>query len=529
MAKRKLKILGLTQGQNIDLLDQLLKTIQNEGLADIEESVALASFAGHFISSNVGRDGLPVLKFIKEWEIVEEARLMSPGDVDLEWLRQQLGGGSIWRSFIGDRRFIYGRRSKSIQDYRVHYKNDFFNTLAFCFVKTIDKTLNELQPDIVLGFTAVTFGELITLELCRARGVPAIQLHSSRIGNYFAFHNELTGTSSHIKRLLDAPNLISRHSYDVAREEVEKIRATGLIYEGVNVKIRNGKPFRPIEALRHLPSALKQEMQRLHSPVRRNDHHDPGSFFPWFYNYIRQPARAANVTRFLRNSNRTVALTELENLGDFAFFPLHSEPEVALQVLAPPYHKNQIELIRNIAMSLPFGMKLVVKEHPRSFGLRPVNFYRTLLEIPNLYIVPMQANSIEISRHAELVCVISSTIGLEACCIGKPVLLLGHAKYEAMPASMCAVCENLFELPAVIESLLNTYHYDEEALVKFLAAVIEGSVPIDLYSVLLGKPGRHSDGRQGLSLADKITEDYKLLANYTVSRIDEEMKDPSGS
>ena len=189
--------------------------------------------------------------------------------------------------------------------------------------------------------------------------------------------------------------------------------------------------------------------------------------------------------------------------------------EVALQVLAPPYHKNQIELIRNIAMSLPFGMKLVVKEHPRSFGLRPVEYYRSLLQIPNLYFVPMQANSLEVSRHADLICVITSTIGLEACCIGKPVLLLGHAKFEALPSSMFELCVNLFELPTTIERLLTNYRYDETRLLEFLAAVIEGSVPIDLYSVMLGKQGRHSEGRQGLSREEKMNEradrDVRLL------------------
>ena len=523
MAKRPLKILGLTQGQNIELLDKLLKAMIREDKLEVEKAAVLVSYAAHFQSSPARDAALPGTEFIKEWEIVEEARNLSPEEVDLQWLRKQLGDGRIWRSFIGDRRFIYGKRSKNFQDYRVEYSNDFFNALAYCFVRTLDRTLTALKPDIVLGFTAVTFGELLALELCRTRGIPAIQLHSSRVGNYFAFHNELTGTSSHIKRLLEAPECISQQSRNLAKQQLDRIVETGLIYEGVNVKIRNGKPFQPLEALRNLPAAMKQEWNKQQNPVTRRDHHDPGSLFPWFYSYIRQPIRARAVTRFLGNNDRTISTEDLAQFGEYAFFPLHSEPEVALQVLAPPYHKNQIELIRNIAMSLPFGMKLVVKEHPRSFGLRPVEYYRSLLQIPNLYFVPMQANSLEVSKHAELVCVISSTIGLEACCIGKPVLLLGHAKFEALPSSMFELCENLFELPTTIERLLANYHYDETKLIEFLAAVIEGSVPIDLYSVLLGKQGRHSEGRSGLSREEKIEEDYRRLAHYTAARIADEL------
>ena len=116
-------------------------------------------------------------------------------------------------------------------------------------------------------------------------------------------------------------------------------------------------------------------------------------------------------------------------------------------------------------MSLPFGMKLVVKEHPRSFGLRPVEYYRSLLQIPNLYFVPMQANSLEVSRHADLVCVISSTIEFEACCIGKLLLLLGHAKFEALPSSMFELCENLLNCQRPLERLLANYQYDKSQII----------------------------------------------------------------
>ena len=34
------------------------------------------------------------------------------------------------------------------------------------------------------------------------------------------------------------------------------------------------------------------------------------------------------------------------------FFPLHTEPEVSIQILGRPYHKNQIELLRNLFMDL---------------------------------------------------------------------------------------------------------------------------------------------------------------------------------
>ena len=40
---------------------------------------------------------------------------------------------------------------------------------------------------------------------------------------------------------------------------------------------------------------------------------------------------------------------------------------------------NQIEVVRNIAQSLPVGWQVLIKEHPASMGRRPVSYYQKLL------------------------------------------------------------------------------------------------------------------------------------------------------
>ena len=57
----------------------------------------------------------------------------------------------------------------------------------------------------------------------------------------------------------------------------------------------------------------------------------------------------------------------------YFFFPLHFEPETALDLFAP-FFRNQLTLIEYIHQSLPFGYKLVIKEHPNMFGQRKINF-----------------------------------------------------------------------------------------------------------------------------------------------------------
>ena len=97
-------------------------------------------------------------------------------------------------------------------------------------------------------------------------------------------------------------------------------------------------------------------------------------------------------------------------------------------------------------------MKLLVKEHPRSIGMRSKQFYERLLEIPNLYFIDSNVNSSEVVRKSKFISVISSTIGLEAIIMKKPVLVLGFPKYGDIFEGGIIRCYNLFELPQKIKN-----------------------------------------------------------------------------
>ena len=91
-------------------------------------------------------------------------------------------------------------------------------------------------------------------------------------------------------------------------------------------------------------------------------------------------------------------------------------------------------------------MILVVKEHPRSAGVRPLSYYKKLLEIPNVVLVEPSASSHELVRKANLVTVITGNIGLEAAVLGKPVIVFGETDYLALPDIMVKKCHDLYEL-----------------------------------------------------------------------------------
>jgi hypothetical protein len=164
---------------------------------------------------------------------------------------------------------------------------------------------------------------------------------------------------------------------------------------------------------------------------------------------------------------------ELPTDGErYVFYPLHYEPEMSTMVLAP-FYVNQTALIENMAKSLPVGYKLYVKEHPLMIGARPVSYYRSLSKIPDVRLIDPSASPYELIKNARLVIVITGTVGWEALLLEKPVITLGRVFYNRLEAVGKARSAN--SLPELINEMLREYKHNEEQLITYVAAILEGS------------------------------------------------------
>ena len=194
------------------------------------------------------------------------------------------------------------------------------------------------------------------------------------------------------------------------------------------------------------------------------------------------------------------------------------QSQVALLVYGRSY-RNQIETVRNIASSLPVGWKLVVKEHPNSMGYRSKGYYKKLQEIPNVVLLGPKVDTGAVISGSELVFVVFGTIGLEAVMKEKPLITFCNTPYGSFPSNMVRFVDNISGLGREIRDLLSSYKYDERALYAYVAAHIEASVRINLFTGLLGKGNRNAS-----TAASSLHEQYRSLARYTWKRIAEEKK-----
>ena len=503
-----MNLIGLCQGANLRIFAHLLERIRGElAIERIGIFVADARYARRAPEAVVLRRDATV-DWLEEWESLVAGLARAPDLALIRRYEDELGSPSLWAGLLADRRLFFGRYCKFRQDYRPRYsERQMLGALTEALIR-VERLFENARPNLILGFAPVTLHEYIALRLAEARGIPFLLLRSTKIDNYVSLNDRLFGLSRHVEARLDTA-LDDSTAANVAEAYVARTREHGSIYEGMHRPAHARRAIQPARTVRALAAAVKHEVLRLADPVVRRDPHNPGYLVPALLERLVQPWRAYRLRRFIRASAHTY-----DAFGDqeFCLFPLHFEPEIALQIYGRPL-QNQIEVARTLALALPVGMKLVVKEHPRAAGFRPLGYYRRLLDIPNVLIAAPELSSQRLVRDAALVVVITGNIGLEAASAGKPVIVLGETDYSVLPPHMLRTCRNLYDLSADIRALLSTFRLDENALKRFLAAVVAGAVPVDLYSVLLRKPERFRSKE-----ADFET-DMRRLARYVVVRV----------
>jgi capsule polysaccharide modification protein KpsS len=146
-------------------------------------------------------------------------------------------------------------------------------------------------------------------------------------------------------------------------------------------------------------------------------------------------------------------IREIKTNKPLIYFPLQEEPERGVLIQAPNY-TNQIEVITNIAKSLPTGYELYVKEHPGSVfrEWRPVSDYKKIMKLPKVRLVHPSVKSKDVIKKSSLVIVISSTTGLEAAFYNKPSIIFADLDYSILPS--VHKVESFAELPSAIKSSL---------------------------------------------------------------------------
>ena len=513
-----MNLLFLTQSKTLDLFYNVMRFMEiNIDIGKTGFYTADSSFYVSFIKSNPEIESSGSIKILKEWEIIEKADSTEPDIKLLKAYEKNFGDPCLWNILVSDRRIYQGKKATLEQDYMPRFDYDNMLSILQTGLIEMERLFDTVKPDLVVGFICVTMGDYLGYLIARKRQIPFINLRPTRIKNYFFAGENIFEPSERLERAYQ-DILSSREPNNVwhkAISHLRTIRKTHAMYEGVipaknTLKKTCGKTNRKSVVCK-LGRVLKN-MYDYQIGDYRYDTHYTGDFYQILFIRIKSFLRVWKIKQALVKQYMTE--NDLSSM-EYAFYPLHKEPEVTLLVYSRPY-LNQIEVVRNIARNLPVGMKLIVKEHPASVGYRSLSYYRKLLAIPNVVLVAPEIESRKVIQHAKLVSIICGSIGLEAVMMRKPVIVFGHAPFNFLPDTMVKHCKNLDQLGIDIFELLENHQHDENVLIAYISAVFSLSVPVDFYSRLLGRTGVFRDGKdqKERSEAQIWRDQMKRMADY---------------
>ncbi|MDC0225489.1 hypothetical protein OAK61_01680 [Gammaproteobacteria bacterium] len=160
----------------------------------------------------------------------------------------------------------------------------------------------------------------------------------------------------------------------------------------------------------------------------------------------------------------------------YGIYFLHYQPEYTVDSLGKFYH-DQVNLISNIASSLPAGQILYVKEHPGMVGLRNKEYYKDITRHSNVILLHHNIDSLELIRGAKIVFSIVGTVGLEATFNNVPAIMFGQ--YAFSNIGTCNFCDNLWELNKLIRQKTKRINHESAKKMSkaLLAAKYTGSYP----------------------------------------------------
>ncbi len=394
--------------------------------------------------------------------------------LDLNYLKQlekEYGIPNLWPYLYIDRIIMHGQLVREYPHDKPIVSYEEMLKILQITARTIIKFLKEEKPDFLFISVVGGLSSLLLYHISKKMGIRTIVLGYTRIRNGIALTEDYDSFSwaNVIFDELQSGKRKSHHEKS-AKDFLEKFRNSPTVFvpgSGLSAK----KPTGRLEQLKFLyPPRLWKTIRWMtkftiqYMVAKERDYMDE---VPWYSVWDKIKRKTRGVIGYSRYySNPEIS----EN---FIYFPLHLEPEIATSLYAP-FYKDQIHLIKQIARSMPINFKLYVKEHPVMVGYRPMKYYEEIAKIPGVKLIHPSHNSFDLIKSSKLLITLSSTAGWEAIIFKKPVITFGDVPYNKI--SMVKRCRSFEDLPYFIKNQLENFHYSEEELNNYVAAILEDSV-----------------------------------------------------
>ena len=300
--------------------------------------------------------------------------------------------------------------------------------------KFFEKILEQTNPDFfAIRITDLSNGQILK-KICVAQGIKVLMLGQTR------FENRLTISEEYdYSEFSNKSDIKDEKSFKDLREAIEIISSS---QSSFRKNFRNSKKIWIKGALKYLSLISNTEYRDYYSNY--------GKFLSKVI-YLEGifPLKLRYRKKFIDNNFST----NLDYNENFIYFPLSLDPERSTLIPAT-FYTNQLEVITNIAKSLPVDFQLFVKEHPmqKILAWRNIEFYKKIMKLPNVKLIHPSISQENILKHCKMLITIAGTSGLEAALYEKPSIVFADTIYASLPSVYRL--KSLEELPTAIRQSL---------------------------------------------------------------------------
>ena len=321
-----------------------------------------------------------------------------------------------------------------------------------------ETVLDEVNPDfLIIRVTDSSDSQLLHL-MCKARGIKVLCLGFSRLGSRSIISSELD--------TLDL-DVINKTDKEFSLTELESYSKEYVKQESFFREHYKTSRFNWVKgAFQYIKMISNPKYQTYYANYGKNIRNVIKNEVSFLF---KKKIRGSFLEKHTKKD-----ITQKEK---FVYFPLQLEPERTLFIPAP-YHTNQLEVIRNIARSLPVEYKLYVKEHPMQIvlGWRDTSFYKTIIDLPNVELIDTNFPNKTLIEKCSMIVTIVGTLGLEAAYYGKPSMVFSNTIFSELPSVYKLT--DYEELPlAIRKSLKQQVNFDD--VNSFINKIVNNSFDFD--------------------------------------------------
>lgn len=427
--------------------------------------------------------------------------------LDLEYLKKiekEYGIPNLWPYIELDRIIRNGQLVREYPYNQTKYSHEELMRMLQVRIKAIIEFLETEKPDFLIYAAIGSISGLLMYHIAKKMGIKVLSISFSRVENYYLFSEHYSNFTS-VDELFNKfkVNDQKHELFDEAKKIVDKfINQPRMIEVDIDSYLKRSKLSKQMSFLK--PKKIYKYFVWLYRSIKRSFDQDLKNDYSSINPYLKVLDQFKRKLRNLRGFSDLYDQPDYQE--NFVFFPLHEEPEIAITLLAP-YYCDQINLIKQIAKSIPIDFKIYVKEHPGMIGYRPRNFYKELKKIPNLKLINPGVNVYKILPHAKLITTITGTAGFEALYFKKPVITFGDVFYNSISA--VKRCSELDQLPYLVKDQIENFNFNENEFINYISCILSESVTISFQHLWFNETDKQKKMNQLIPLVDLFIKKFK--------------------